>query len=101
MTKVNTKNLWTIIDVSEEARDEAKKRAKLENKKIGRWISDLILEKENMQDNSEEIIKSHSFIAREIDEIKLGMKAIYDELIEIKMETHPLPKQNFFSKFLR
>lgn len=95
-------NIWAVLDVSEEAKDEAKKRAKLEKKKIGVWLSDYIMGKGNVHENSDETLKRNSFIAREIDEIKLGMKAIYDELGEIKMNTHPIPttKKNFFSKFL-
>ena len=95
-------NVWAVLDVSEEAKDEAKKRAKLEGKKIGIWLSNHIMGKGNVPENSNETLKSNSFIAREIEEIKLGMKAIYDELGEIKMNIHPIPtpKKSFFSKFL-
>ena len=95
-------NVWAVLDVSEEAKDEAKKRAKLEGKKIGIWLSKHIMGKGNVHENPDETLKSNSFIARGIDEIKLGMKAIYDELGEIKMNIHPIPtpKKSFFSKFL-
>lgn len=95
-------NVWAVLNMREEAKDEAKKRAKLEGKKIGIWLSNHIMGKGNVPENSNETLKSNSFIAREIEEIKLGMKAIYDELGEIKMNIHPIPtpKKSFFSKFL-
>ncbi len=96
--------IWAVLDVSEEAKDEAKKRAKLEKKNIGIWLSDYILGKGN--DNSIEKMEHKDFLAvadnisLQMNEIKLGMKAIYNELSEIRHEIHPLPKKNFFSKFL-
>ena len=86
-------NVWAVLNMREEAKDEAKKRAKLEGKKIGIWLSNHIMGKGNVPENSNEALKSNYFIAieREIDEIKLGMKAIYDELGEIKMNIHPIP----------
>ena len=38
-------NVWAVLDVSQEAKDEAKKRAKLEGKKIGIWLSNHIMGK--------------------------------------------------------
>lgn len=97
-------NVWAVLEVSEEAKDEAKKRAKLEGKKIGIWLSDYIVGKQN--DNSIEKMRYKDFItvadniSLEMDEIKLGIKAIYNELSQISHKTHPIPEQGFFSKFL-
>jgi hypothetical protein len=108
-------NLWAVLDVREEARDLAKKRAKLEKKKIGAWLSDLILGKSNLYTNSnqmgdcQDLIPIIDDLSKEMDEIKLGLKVIYDELNELNHSIQSIqvspkkdspPKHKFFGKFL-
>ena len=100
MTK---KNMWTILDVSEEARELAKKKAQLDGKKIGVWISDCILGKEgnkleNQDDQLHLINLNLKSILHEINEIKSGMTAIYTEIRQEKINA---PKHRFFGKFSR
>lgn len=96
-------NSWLILNVSEEAREEAKKKAKLEKKTIGEWLSAHITEEKNIHTNYDEKNKNKDLnllvsiadnISTEIDELKLGMKAIYNKLDELKRE------KGFFGKFL-
>ena len=111
---MSKKNIWALLDVSEDARKNAKKRAKLEGKPIGKWITDLILSgqtsgqivmsKTYTSSNADPIINDN--ISKEVYEIKLGMKVIYDELnklqqsiIQLNYERHLTPKRKFFSKF--
>lgn len=108
-------NSWMVLDVREEARDLAKKRAKLEKKKMGVWLSDYILGKSNLYKNPdqrgdcEDLIPIIDDISKEMDEIKLGLKVIYDELNELNHSLQSMqltpnkdspPKNKFFGKFL-
>lgn len=111
---MSKKNIWALLDVSEDARKNAKKRAKLAGKPIGKWITDLILSgqtsgqivmgKTNIESKAEPIINDN--ISKEVDEIKLGIKVIYDELNKLQQSITQLynekilnHKSKFFSKF--
>lgn len=102
---MSKKDLWVILNVSEEAKSEAKKKAKLEKKNIGRWLSEYILTKEKKPDNSVEtykhLIAISDNIFTELDEIKLGIKAIYNQLNELNQRKDSPPKYKFFSKILK
>lgn len=100
---MSKKNMWTILDVSEEARELAKRKAQLDGKKIGVWISDCILGKEenkpgNQDDQLHLVNVTLKSIFDEINEIKLGMTAVYNEMRQEKSGTK---KHNFFGKFSR
>lgn len=106
---MSKKNLWVVLNVSDEAKNEAKKRAKLEKKPIGEWLSKNIIGKESCYDSPGEKIKDDDLtllvsitdtISTEIDELKLGMKAIYNNLEELKRGKDVVPKRSFFGKFL-
>jgi len=46
LEKYGEKNLWTLLGVSPQAKDEAKKKAKISQKSIGMYVNDIILGKE-------------------------------------------------------
>lgn len=102
-------NIWAVLNVSEEAKNEAKRRAKLEKKPIGEWLSHHIIGKESFYDNMGEknkdddltlLVSITDTISTEIDELKLGMKAIYNKLEEFKPGKYVVTKRSFFGKFL-
>jgi tetrahydromethanopterin S-methyltransferase subunit A len=98
MTTYKNKKIWVISDVNDEARNNAKKLAKIAKKKMGHWISDLILNKEtNIKEfEDREIIKD---IEAEITVIKHLINEIYSQMDDISMKLHHMPKKTIFGKF--
>lgn len=98
MTKYKNKKIWVISDVNDEARNNAKKLAKSAKKKMGHWISDLILSKGTNIKELEDI-EINKRIMLEITDIKILINEIYSQMDDISMKLHQMPKKTIFGKF--
>jgi len=81
-----SKKSWLILNVNDEARECAKKMAKLERKPMGKWISDYILKKESQNISS----TSPTNNKEDLEDIKKALKAIYNEVHAVHIELNNL-----------
>lgn len=92
------KQVWAILGVSNQAKDEAKKLAKIAKKPIGKFVEDLILNN-NMSDS-----KIYSLIqeqSRLQNEMNNAIAELTQQVVKLSFEINEkLQKKSFWSKFL-
>ena len=104
MKTYKEKNPWVIMNVSVKARDEAKKLAKLENKKVGPWIDQLILNNNNNSStNPDELYSMRQLrnIEQSVEDIRLKVENInlLEETLRIVLDR--LPKRTILDKIFK
>jgi hypothetical protein len=106
MTEYKNKKIWVVSDVEDEAKDEAKRLAKIAGKKVGPWLTEAIFnaggsnypsKNEDNADISNELKK----IIRNHDEVIMKLNGLQQRLAHVEFNIHPLPKKSFLDKFFR
>jgi hypothetical protein len=100
MSDYKSKKLWVLSDVEDIAKDKAKQLAKLDKKKIGQWLTDLILKKSQ----SPFPVTDQYDSAKDIKKIMDCLVKINFEICELNLKLDkvaPVEKKTFFNKFLK
>lgn len=97
-----SQKIWVISDVDNQVKDKAKELAKLDKKKIGAWLTDLILKRNSQStlhitdqiDNSKDIKKILENITFEICELHIKLDNLSSKFSSLENKT-------FFNKFFK
>jgi predicted ATPase len=105
MSGYKSKKIWVIADVDDIAKDKAKALAKLDKKKIGHWLTDLILNRNSQsglhildqRNSSKDITKIMNYL----EMIHVEINELHRQLATFSSKFPPLEKKTFFDKFLK
>lgn len=105
MTDYKNKKIWVVAGVEDQAKDKAKELAKLDKKKLGPWITELIsnrnpqsfLDIAGQLDSSKDVIKIMNYL----EKIHVLIHDINIQLSTISYKIHPLEKKSFLDKFFK
>lgn len=103
MSTYKEKKIWVVTDISLKARDEARKLAKSDKKRIGTWLDDLILNKSKNITNPD-----NSYSMLQLRNIESSLEYIKTELHHIKALENSLkilldrmPKRTILDKIFK
>lgn len=108
MSDYKSKKIWVVADIEDRAKNKAKELAKLDKKKIGKWLSDLILNKNSQSAFGTMYVGDHPDSSKDIrqimnylEKIHVEIHEIYMQLAHLSIKIHPLKKNTFFDKFFK
>lgn len=101
--KTYKEKIWVLSGVSEQAKDKAKKLSKAEKIKIGSWVDNLILNKEQPIKNPDELYSMRQLrnIEQSVEDIRLKVENInlLEETLRIVLDR--LPKRTILDKIFK